>query len=163
MTQPTYAAARLAADRIHRNLTSQSPAAQPSSEQIAKLPDSATLAALIDAIFWTSLRREEGYIPRISLAFVAPEQLDDAIAFATSFPLVPRDLTKLAAAVERGGLHLGVWPQQDELRVWGITRNLPAFCLVLEVVLPGLLVVKQSPSEESGKFINIAVLQGETK
>jgi hypothetical protein len=33
--------------------------------------------------------------------------------------------------------------------------------LVLEVVLPGLLVVKQSPSEESGKFINIAVLQGD--
>src|ERR1019366_7096889 len=63
--------------------------------------------------------------------------------------------------VERAGLHLGVWPQQDELRVWGIVRNLPAFCLILEVVLPGLLVLKQSPSEEPGKFINIAVLQGD--
>src|ERR1700722_19883950 len=161
MTQPTYAAARLAADRIHRNLTSQSPAAQPSSEQIAKLPDSATLAALIDAAFWTSLRREEGYIPRISLAFVAPEQVNDAVAFATALSLEPKDLTKLAAAVERAGLHLGVWPDHDDLRVWGITRNLPAFCLVLEIILPGLLVVKQSPAEESGKFINIAVLQGD--
>ncbi len=161
MTQPTYAAARLAADRIHRHLTSHSSAAQPSSEQIARLPDSATLAALIDAAFWTSLRREEGYIPRISLAFVAPEQVNDAVAFATALSLEPKDLTKLAAAVERAGLHLGVWPKHDDLRVWGITRNLPAFCLVLEVVLPGLLVVKQSPSEESGKFINIAVLQGD--
>jgi hypothetical protein len=158
--QPTYAAARLTADRIHRHLASQSVPAH-SVEHPATLPDSTTLAALIDAAFWTSLRREEGYIPRISLAFVAPAQVNDAVAFASSLSLEPKDLTKIAAAVERAGLHLGVWPQQDELRVWGITRSLPAFCLVLEVVLPGLLVVKQSPSEESGKFINIAVLQGD--
>ena len=151
--QPTYAAAQLAADRIHLLLAD---GAHP-----ATLPDPATLAAMIDAAFWTSLRREEGYIPRISFAFVAPEQVDDALTFANALTLEPKDLTKLAGAVERAGLHLGVWPLGDELRVWGITRNLPAFCLVLEVVLPGLLVVKQSPSEESGKFINIAVLQGD--
>ena len=86
--------------------------------------------------------------------------MGDAVAFATSLPLEPKDLIKIAAAVERAGLHLGVWPQ-DRLRVWGITRNLPALCLVLEVVLPGLLVVKQSPFEVSGKFTNIAVLQGD--
>jgi hypothetical protein len=159
--QPTYAAAHLAADRIHRHLATHSVPAQFSAERAARLPDSATLAALIDAAFWTSLRREEGYIPRVSLAFAAPGQVDDAVVFGTSLSLEPKDLTKLAATVERAGLHLGVWPQKDELRVWGITRNLPAFCLVLEVVLPGLLVVKQSPSEESGKFINIAVLQGD--
>jgi hypothetical protein len=159
--RPTYAAAQLAADRIHRRLTAPPALAQFSAELAATPPDPATLAALIDAAFWTSLRREEGYIPRISLAFVAPGQVDDAVAFDTSLSLEPKDLTKLAAAVERAGLHLGVWPQQDELRVWGITRNLPAFCLVLEVILPGLLVAKQSPSEESGKFINIAVLQGD--
>ncbi len=161
MIQPTYAAAQLAADRIHRHLATHSVPAQFSAEDAATLPDSATLAALIDAAFWTSLRREEGYIPRISVAFAAPAQVDDAVAFATSLSLEPKDLIKLAAAVERPGLHLGVWPQQDKLRVWGITRNLPAFCLVLEVILPGFLVVKQSPSKESGKFINIAVLQGD--
>ncbi len=161
MSEPTYAAALLAAARVHHRLTSYSLSAQFSAEHPATLPDAETLATLIDAVFWTSLRREEGYIPRMSLAFVAPEQVDDAIAFAASLSLQPKDLTKLSAAVERAGLHLGVWPQQDKLRVWGITRNLPAFCLVLEVVLPGLLVIKQSPSEESGKFINIAVLQGD--
>jgi hypothetical protein len=159
--QPTYAAAQLAADRIHRHLTTHSVPGQFSAEHAATLPDSATLAALIDAAFWTSLRREEGYIPRVSIAFVAPGQVDDAVSFATSLSLEPKDLTKLAAAVERAGLHLGVWPQQDKLRVWGITRSLPGFCLVLEVILPGLLVVKQSPSEEFGKFINIAVLQAD--
>ena len=123
MTQPTYAAARLAADRIHRHLTNHSMAAQLSPEQIAGLPDLASLAVLIDAAFWTSLRREEGYIPRISLAFVGPGQVNDAVAFATTLSLEPKDLTKLAAAVERAGLHLGVWPDHDNLRVWGITRN----------------------------------------
>jgi hypothetical protein len=97
----------------------------------------------------------------MSLAFVAPGQVNDAIAFGSSISLDPKDLIKTAAAVERAGLHFGVWRQGDELRVWGITRNLPALCLVLEVVQPGLLVVKQSPSDEFGKFINIAVLQGD--
>ena len=161
MIQPTYAAAQLAANRIHRHLATHSNPAQFSAERAASLPDAATLAALIDAAFWTSLRREEGYIPRISLAFVAPEQVGDAISFAVSLSLEPKDLAKLAGAVERIGLHLGVWQQNGELCVWGITRNLPAFCVILEVILPGLLVVKQSPSEESGKFINIAVLQGD--
>jgi hypothetical protein len=32
---------------------------------------------------------------------------------------------------------------------------------VLEVVAPGLLVIKQSRAEESGKFINVAVLEGD--
>jgi len=158
---PTYAAAQLAAERIHRELASPSVSAPFSAADSAPQPDPANLAAMIDAAFWTSLRREEGYIPRISFAFVAPGRVNNAITFAHSLPLAPKDLTKLAAAVERAGLHLGVWPQGDELRVWGITPNLPAFCLVLEVVLPGLLVVKRSPSEESGKFINIAVLQGD--
>ena len=161
MIQPTYAGAQQAAKRIHRHLATHSSPVQFTAEDAATLPDLATLAALIDTAFWTSLRREEGYIPRVSFAFVGPGQVDDGIVFGNSFSLEPKDLAKLAAAVERAGLHLGVWQQQDELRVWGITRNLPAFCLVLEVVLPGLLVVKQSPSEESGKFINIAVLQGD--
>jgi hypothetical protein len=158
MIQPTYAAAQLAASRIHRHLATP---AQLSGPHAAAMPDPATLAAMIDAAFWSSLRREEGYIPRVSLAYVAPGQVNDAVAFGTSLSLEPKDLTKLAGAVERAGLHLGVWPQQDELRVWGIASNLPPLCLVLEVVLPGLLVVKRSPSEESGKFINIAVLQGD--
>jgi len=147
---PAYAAAQPAADRIYRLAT----------QHTATLPDTPALATLIDAAFWTSLRREEGYIPRISLAFVAPES--EGVSFAASFSLEPKDLAKLAPSVERTGLHLGVWPhQQDELRVWGITHNLPPFSLVLEVVLPGLVVVKQSPSEERGKFINIAVLHGD--
>jgi hypothetical protein len=161
MIQPTYASAQLAAARIYRHLAIHSVPASTSAEHVATLPDLPQLAALIDAAFWTSLRREEGYVPRISLAFVAPVEVSDAVTFGSSLSLDPRDLTKVAAAVERSGLHLGIWPLQNELRAWGIARSLPAFCVVLEVVQPGSVVVKRSPAEESGKFVNIAVLQGD--
>ena len=159
MIQPTYAPAQSAAARIHRHLAKHS--VVPDSGRIATLPDLPTLAALIDAAFWTSLRREEGYVSRVSLSFVTPEEVNDAVAFATPHSLEPKHLTKLAAAVERSGLHLGVCYHNSELRAWGITRNLPPYCVVLEVIQPGLVVVKRSPAEESGKFINIAVLQGD--
>ena len=92
MTHPTYASAQLAADRILRYFATQSVLPRFSAEHAATLPDSAALAALIDAAFWTSLRREEGYIPRVSLAFVAREQVDDGLTFATSLCPWPRIL-----------------------------------------------------------------------
>ena len=148
MTQPSYAAAQSAAERILKRLTLHSVAEESPSGHWATLPKPAELAGLIDAAFWTSLRREENYVPRITLAFVAPEQVSDAVVFANSLPLEPKGLTKVAAAVERAGLHLGVWPHEDDLRVWGISRTLPPFCLTVEVILPGLIVVKQSRSRE---------------
>ena len=56
---------------------------------------------------------------------------------------------------------MGVCREQEELWVWGATRHLPPFSLVLEVVAPGLLVIKHSRGEESGKFVNIAVIEGD--
>jgi hypothetical protein len=98
MIQPTYAGAQLAAARIHRYLTAHSVPRKLSTGNAATIPDSATLAALIDAAFWN---REEGYIPRISRAFVAQGQVDDAVAFAAPVSLEPKDLTKLAVAEGR--------------------------------------------------------------
>ena len=76
-------------------------------------------------------------------------------------PLEPGMLAKVAPAVERAGIHLGVWRNGGELRVWGTTRAIPRFCFVLEVAAPGLLVVKHHRGEESGKFVNVAVLEGD--
>jgi hypothetical protein len=78
-----------------------------------------------------------------------------------SLPLAPAPLARLAPAVERPGIHLGVWPDGSGLRVWGATRTVPAFCFVLEVISPGLLVVKHSRGPLAGKFANIAVLEGD--
>ncbi len=125
------------------------------------LPDVPTLAAMIDAAFWASLRREEGKSPLISLAFVAPGQAARAMRFERPLALAAEPLTKLSGAAERPGIHLAVWRENGELCVWGATRILPTHCFVLEVIAPGHMVVKQSRSEDSGKFINVAVLQGD--
>ena len=115
---------------------------------------------IIDTAFWASLRREEGYVPKISLAFLRPEQTVSSLMFERPLPLAPAALAHLAPAVERPGIHLGVWREREELRVWGTTRVIPTFCFVLEVVGPGLLVVKHRRSE-SGKFVNVLVLEGD--
>jgi hypothetical protein len=127
---------------------------------MAPAPDEAAVEAIIDAVFWASLQREEGYMPRISLAYVTPETVKRPMRFDRPLPLVAHALTKLAPAVERPGIHLGVWRDGEQFQVWGAAPDLPAFCLVLEVVAPGLLVVKHSRGEESEKFVNIAVFQG---
>jgi hypothetical protein len=45
--------------------------------------------------------------------------------------------------------------------VWGTTHLIPPFCFVVEVVAPGLLVLKHRPRHESRKFVNVAVLEGD--
>src|SRR3989440_2892401 len=162
MTQPAYPAARAAAPRIHAHFMRH--LAKPSPQQgrnAVAVPDTTAIEAIIEAAFWTSLRREEGYMPRISLAFVAPEAVKWPLKFERPLPLAAQPLTRLAPAVERPGIHLGVWRDGEQFFVWGATRNLPPFCVVFEVVAPGLLVVKHSRGDESEKFVNVAVLQGD--
>jgi len=84
------------------------------------------------------------------------------LMLAQAMPLSPRALGRLAPAVERPGIHLGVWrDDQGVLRVWGTTRAIPTFCFVLEVLGPGLLVVKHRVQDDSAKFRNVAVFEGE--
>jgi hypothetical protein len=128
---------------------------------LAAKPDFKAIEAIIDAAFWSSLQRHEGYFPKISLAFLSPEQAGEPLIFEQSLALAPASLTKLAPAVERPGIHLGVWRNGDGLEVWGTTRELPRFCFVLEVVEPGVLVVKYRRSKDSVKFVNVMALSGD--
>ena len=158
MSEPGYPAARSAAAILvryfERQLRDRPAAATPP-------PDADAIEAIIDAAFWASLRREEGFAPKISLAFLRPEHTRTPLRFERQLTLAPAGLAKLAPAVERPGIHLGVWADGDELRVWGTTRDVPLFCFVLEVAEPGLLVVKHRRTE-SGKFVNVLVLQGDS-
>ena len=126
-----------------------------------RAPDAATIEKLINAAFWASLRREEGREPTISLAFVPREDVATGLFVERPLPLNPQTLTKLAPAVERPGIHLGVWPNGSDLVVWGATRNLPAYTFVVEVIEPGLLVIKHRRAGPGGKFANVAVLHGD--
>ena len=160
MTGPAYPAARAIAPRVEEQFAQHVAAAGPIDTRELTLPQAEDIEAVIDAAFWASLRREEGYVPKISLALVPPDRADRPMFFEQSLPLATLALVKVAPAVERPGIHLGVWRQDGELRVWGTTRDIPIFCLVLEVVAPGLLVIKHHRGEV-GKFINVAVLEGD--
>lgn len=128
----------------------------------ATIPDAATIEQVIDAAFWASLRKEEGRAPTISLAYLPPESAGTALYVERPLPLDPATLTKLAPAVERPGIHLGIWPNGNGgLAVWGATRSIPPLCFVLEVIEPGLLVIKHRRADPDGKFANVAVLEGE--
>jgi hypothetical protein len=161
MTGPGYTAARAIAPRIEAHFA-RLLAAERSSPILrqASLPDAEAIETIIDAAFWASLRREEGYVPKISLALLSPGQAVHPLIFERALALKPSALVRVAPAVERPGIHLGVWPEEGALRVWGTTRSIPTFCFVLEVVAPGLLVVKHHRSE-GGKFVNVAVLEGD--
>jgi hypothetical protein len=163
MKREAYSAARTVSGKLHTYFARHlADAVRRGQEQLAPLPPAETIEAVIDAAFWASLRREEGYLPRISLAFLSPEDAVDPLILGRPLPLSPAVLTRVAPAVERPGIHLGVWrDKQGELCVWGTTRAIPIMCFVLEVAAPGLLVIKHHRGEESRKFVNVAVLEGD--
>ena len=121
MTQPTYPAARLVADAGTGALREAHSAAQGEEGAAGHgdAPSPPAIASIIDAAFWASLRREEGQAPKISLAFLPPEQARHALLFASPLPLVPSMLSKVAPAVERPGIHLGVWHERRGLLCLG--------------------------------------------
>ena len=161
MAGPSYPAAHAVAPRIHAQFMRHLAAAGLAPGYAHPLlPDIEAIEAIIDAAFWASLRREEGKTPRISLALLPTEQARHPLVFQSHLPLGPAMLAKVAPAVERPGIHLGVWRSPNGFHVWGTTRDVPAFCLVVEVVASGLLVVKHR-SEPFGKFANVAVLEGD--
>jgi hypothetical protein len=158
----TYPAARLASPKVHAYFARHLDAGKRQSQELlAPIPEARVIERLINAVFWASLRREEGYIPKISLAYLPPELDSNSLLLEHPLPLEPGVLTKIAPVVERAGIHLGVWHHEGELCVWGTTHTIPTFCFVLEVVDPGLLVVKHHRGEQSGKYVNVAVLEGD--
>lgn len=159
---PTYQAAGVAAPLVEEHFARHLAEARRTGEDgLAPQPDARSIAAIINATFWASFRPEEGRFPKISLAYLPPEQAGQPLVFEHPLPLTASVLTKLAPAVERPEIHLGVWNHGDELKVWGTTRTIPSFCFVLEDIEPGLLVVKHRRLDGFGKYANVAVLKGE--
>ena len=162
MTEPAYPAARAVAGRIHEHFVDHAVRArQRGRTDVGVEPEVADIEAVIDAAFWASLRREEGLTPTISMALLPPERAGQSIRFATELPLRATVLAKIGPAVERPGIHLGVTRRDDELIVWGAAQTIPTLCLVIEVAAPGLLVVKHHRGEETAKYVNVAVLEGD--
>jgi hypothetical protein len=159
---PTYQAAGIAAPLVEEHFERHLAEARRMGEDgLAPQPDANSIACIINATFWASFRPEEGRFPKISIAYLPPEQAGQPMVFEHPLPLTAGVLMKLAPAVERPEIHLGVWNHGDELRVWGTTRTIPSFCFVLEDIEPGLLVIKHRRLDGFGKYANVAVLKGE--
>jgi hypothetical protein len=162
LTEHSYPTAKVVAPAVHAPFAKHLGAARSRGhEPIAALPGTGIIERMINATFWASLRREEGYIPKISMAFLPPDHTEHPMLLERPLPLAPAALTKIAAIVEHAGIHLGVWEIDGELCIWGTAHNIPTFCFVLEVVEPGLIVVKHHRGEQSGKYVNVAVLEGD--
>jgi hypothetical protein len=161
VTTTPYPAAAIVAPKIRdyflRHLTSASAEGRPAPP----VPEVAVLESLINTVFWASLRREEGFVPKLSLAYVPPADNAYSMRFEHPMPLSPVTLAKVAPVVERAGIHLGVWDSGGDLCAWGTTRSIPTLGLVLEIVEPALLVVKHHRGERTGKYVNVAVLEGD--
>lgn len=141
---PTYKAAGKVATIIERHFRHFHAKALADNNEIdlAPTPSCTTIESLIDISFWASLRREEGFSPKFTLAFLPPEAAGQPLLFGGKIKLAPNILTKFASAVQQPGIHLGIWIEDDELYIWGTTLAIPAYCFVLEVIEPGLLVIK---------------------
>ncbi len=162
LTTETYPPARLVAPKAHEHFAKHLDAARGRGHNpIASLPAPDVIEKMINATFWASLRREEGYVPKISMAYLPPEHNEHPMLIQRPIPLTPAALAKIAAIVEHAGIHLGVWHYDGELCVWGTTHNIPTYCFVLEVVEPGLIIIKHHRGEQSGKYVNVAVLEGD--
>src|SRR5689334_21901442 len=162
MSERAYAVARLVAPRIHQHYAvHQQVDRREGSVAVDTLPDVAAIEAMIDTAIWASLRREEAYVPKISLAYLTPAETDHPLVLERPLPLDPAVLTRVSPAVERPGIHLGVSYHDGQLRVWGTAQTIPLHCFVAEVIEPGLIVVKHRRGRETAKFVNVAVLEGD--
>lgn len=160
--KPTYQAAHTIAPKVEAIFAGHLAAAMESGEEdLAPLPSCSVVEAIIDAAFWASIRKEEGHSPKISLAFLPPVQAGNPLLFKQKLPLSPAALVKIAPGIERAGIHLGIWEEDEELFIWGTTTSIPNFCFVLDVSEPALLVIKHRRIYGFGKFTNIAVLKGD--
>src|SRR5947199_10661329 len=90
MKSPAYPGARAISVTAHEHFARRiADARAKGKEGLAEVPDAEAIEAIVDAAFWASLRREEGYWPKISLAFLQPEQASSPLRFEQRLPLDP--------------------------------------------------------------------------
>ena len=160
--RPTYRAAKTASPAIEQHFNHLHGAAIALGEDgLAAQPNKDQIENLVDVAFWTSLRKEEGHLPKISVAFLSPDQTANPLVFEQPLAFNADTVSKLAPGLERAGIHIGVWFKNDELYIWGSTLNIPNFCFVVDVSEPGVVVVKHRRIYGIGKYTNVAVLKGE--
>src|SRR5690606_28855468 len=96
ISEPTYLAAKMVSHKVASHFEKQ---VSNHPEMDLYIPEIPVIEALIDTAFWASLRREEGYEPKISMAFVPPVMVGRSLVFNQKLRLTPYNLVKLSPAV----------------------------------------------------------------
>src|SRR5439155_25982185 len=105
--EPTYQAARAVAAMVEAHFARHVAEARRRNEQeLAHPPDGRAIETMIDAAFWAIFLLEEGCFPKISLAFLPPEQAGRPLKLQNRLPSTPAILTKSAPGVVRPGINL---------------------------------------------------------
>ncbi len=80
--EATYHAARSVATTVEEHFARHlAEARQRGERELAHAPNAQAIEKIIDATFWASFRPEEGRFPKISLAFLPPEQAGQPLMF----------------------------------------------------------------------------------
>ncbi len=116
MNNSTYQEAKSASTYLEAHFKNLITSALEKGEQkVAPAPDSATIEGIINVAFWASLRKEEGQSPKISIAFLSPEEAEQPLSFGVRLPFNTDTIVKLAPGIERPGVHLAIWVDNGAL------------------------------------------------
>jgi hypothetical protein len=90
LTEQSYPTAKLVAPTVHDHFAKHLAAARARGrDPVAALPSAEVIERMINATFWASLRREEGYVPKISMAFLPPEHTEHPMMLEQPVALAP--------------------------------------------------------------------------
>src|SRR5437899_6274584 len=99
MIGPAYPAARIVAPKVEAHFARHLADARARGQTgLATPPDADTIEAIISVAFWASLRREESYLPKISLAYLSAAETPYPLEFERRLPLEPAPLVRMAPA-----------------------------------------------------------------
>ena len=87
----TYQAAKITAPLLENYFEQYLLDVNSEVEKPINFPKAVFIESMIDAAFWASLRTEEARSPKISLAFLSPEQAEQPLLFGNKLRLTPRN------------------------------------------------------------------------
>lgn len=93
----------------------------PEAEYLTRdQPSVSHIHSLIEEAFWASLERIEGRHHRFSIAICPQSSVIKPFLFETALNFDSEQLAKLSPAVDPRQTHIAVWPEMENLKIWGL-------------------------------------------
>jgi DNA integrity scanning protein DisA with diadenylate cyclase activity len=82
-------------------------------------PSKEHIRSLIEEAFWASLKRVEGRHHRFCIALCRKDSVHEPFLFKPPVSFDSEYLAKLSPALQAEQIVIGVWPEKDNLEIWG--------------------------------------------